>query len=253
MQRVLSRNHLRGAQEEHQIEGEDAEVDLGEAAGLRSRAEIGIEEALELREHAFDLPSLAEPALGEPAVHLTPVSSLRWAGMAAEVDRKDGQADSEFAATDGVKVFGVVRGISEESVQTESSRGVSGGLREIGRIVAGAAADDGRGDQVGGIVADDRGLQEGADSLHSPPLTREEVAADVVGFEAGGVDGTITAATEPSDRFGVTEDGVEEGGEGSFFRRRCSAFWSVVKWGTLRRPRAWRRSDHSARVRAIPR
>jgi hypothetical protein len=85
-----------------------------------------------------------------------------------------------------VVFFGIVGSISVEPSNRQVQGGLGHGGDESWGIVAGPQARLGRGDQMSGMVTDDGQLGETAKTLH-PALASQEVPADVVALQPGGV------------------------------------------------------------------
>ena len=170
---------------------EDAEQDLAALGSRVPRSQCGAEPALQPREDALRLPSLAIEVSRETPLYSAPVGRQRPASAhvpAVECDHGLGQG--QRLATEAVVVLRVVAGTAQQATHGKHPGRLAHGRRATAAILARAAGDDGTGDQVGRGVAHGRELRPVA-----PPAAKEcstpvnEVGADVLGLEPGGVDG----------------------------------------------------------------
>ena len=134
-------------------------------------------------------------------------------------------------------MFGVVAPVPQQRVQRTAGRGRPSRGLELRRVLAGAAADVGRQEQMAGRLQDDRQL--GPELLPTAlALAPDVVAAGVVGLVAGRVDGPTRFGRDQAALFSVGNGLAEQGIDPFFSRRRWAAFWRVEWSGTLVRPKA---------------
>lgn len=120
-------------------------------------------------------------------------------------------------------VLGVVGRVAQDCVEGQVGTRLAHRRREVRRVVAGPATDDGTCDQVGTGVAD-RGqlgperLPKGG--LSPPPL---EVAADMPCLQARGVDGALRTPLDQAERTRADENGGKKAFKRPPFSNRCSA------------------------------
>jgi hypothetical protein len=186
--------------------------------GSQSRSEA----ALELGEHAFGLPTLSIDPPRKTALHPTTIATADATLTAAEIHRDDGGPDAQFFAAEPMVRFGVIAGVAQQPVDRKMARRLRDGGLEVGGIVAGPRAHLGRPDEVRVVVADHGDLGPGPIPFHAA-LSVQEVPADVVTFQAGGVDAGLGLALQQASGLGSAENGVEQLIESPFFRSRCSA------------------------------
>jgi len=227
--------------------GQDAEVDFIEAGGLGSGAQVRSEQTFDLGETALDLPALPVVSLREALLHGPAKAGLRQTTPTSGIDRKNGSTDPKNRTCGAVKRFAVVSGVAHQCVRREDVGCLRDDRGEIDGVVAGTAPHHGRGDEMGFVVAQNAEFEVRRGALAAAVAAFQEVRTDVAGFHTGGVN-RGGGMGEPALPAGPSENGLLELFKDPFFRRRCSAFWSVVKWGTFCSPSAARRSDHSANV-----
>jgi hypothetical protein len=229
-------------------------------AGPQCRAQ----EPLLPRETALDLPPLAiNAAVSRPAGlaaesphHLPPVPRLGpLPARVPPVQREDRRADTQPLTGQGVVVFGVEGAVAQERIHRAAAAGGPHRRPELRRVLARAAGDVRREEQVAPSLQDGRQLGPGA---LPPPLVGllgppGEVAADVPGLEPGGVDGRPGPGRDQAARPRLGDGLPEEGIDPLFSSSRVAAFWRVEWSGTFFRPRASRNSAHSRRICSRPR
>ena len=225
--------------------GENAEGGFADAAGVAGGCQRGAEAALELGDGAFDLPALGITAAGKAALHFFAVAPGLHASCKAPIINGYGSArNAQMFAAERVKRFAVVRAIGGQGVQGQVLRRGGERVAEMAGVVGRCQIDDGTGDQVRGVLADKRQLDPRA-VLRQPRRAFQEIATDVVAFQACGVDRSEAVAGEQSAVAGGSENTSQQPFNGPFFSRRCSAFWSVVKWGKCFNSRMRRNSPNS--------
>src|SRR6266540_3373698 len=116
------------------------------------------EPSFEPREDAFGLPALAVLPTVEAADHLSPVTLPGPFARASAVEGDYRRTDAQVLAGHDVVGFGVVPAVAQHAVDVQVPTRREHRRREQRRIVTGPDAGRGGGDQMGGIVADDREL-----------------------------------------------------------------------------------------------
>jgi len=180
--------------------------------------------AFVLGDGAFGMPPAAVKPFGEPIKHPPTVRTERSVSLrAARIDRNDRRGDAEFFSAHPVMQLGVVGPVAEEPVDRQVSNGLHHGGKEIGSIVAGTVTCLQGGDQVSSMMRDNSQLGKTPELLHAP-RAGQEVAADVVAFQAGGVNRGLGPRFDQAALVGNAENSRDESVEGPFFRSRSCAF-----------------------------
>lgn len=199
---------------------------------LLGRAGPGSEERAEQSlvpgDGTLDLPPLVVDRPGEGPPQRPPVQGPRPppAGV-PRVEPEDGLRDAEVVPAQGVVVLGVVRGITQHPADPEEPGGLSDGGRELGRVLARAAAEHRPGQEVGRGVAGDRQLRPGQPGEPLVPGPPDVVAGGVPGVQPGRIDGDLGPGGGQAASAGVGEDGPLEGVEAPFLSSRAAAYARV--------------------------
>ena len=188
----------------------------------RTGGQSSSEEPLESREHAFGLPTLSIDPPGKPVLHLTTITAAGATLAAAGVHRDHGGPDAQFFATEPMVRFGVVRPVAQQTVDREVIHRLGDRGPEVRGIVTRPRTHPGGPDEVCVVVADDGELGPGPILFRAPPAM-QEIPADVMTFQAGGVNAGLGLGVQQANGLGHTENGVEQLIESPFFRSRCSA------------------------------
>ena len=192
----------------------------GVVAGPQGR----VQQALVPRDHAFDLPAMTVDSLREPAFHQPAVLGLGpTTPRVPAVQRNGGAAYPQLFSTQDVVAFAVVAGVGQQAGQTHMSDCLTHGRGELGMVVAGASHHPGASNQVGWRVTDDGQLGPAATAKTLVSTAFHEVGADVVGLQAGGVDGAFGLGSDQPALCRTLEDDAPEPVESPFFTSRCSA------------------------------
>ena len=221
--------------QEHEIVRQHPQLDLfllvDPLAGVQRRAQ----EPLLPRELALDLPPLAVDAAvfgpawlaAEPPHHLSPIPRLRpLPARVPPVQGEDRRADTQPLTGQSVVVLGVEDAVTQERVHRAAAPGGPHRRPELWRVLARAAGQVRREEQVAPGLQDRGQLGPGA---LPPPLvgllgSPGEVPADVPGLIPGGVDGRLglggDQAARPRFGDGLTQEGIDP----LFSSRRRAAF-----------------------------
>ena len=154
---------------------------------IAAAAKTGTKPTLEAGEYAFYLPTLPEFFLRKRLLHLASIWFLRnCLGTAPIIDGDDGLCHAKLFLTKAMVSFAVICGISVEGVDLDVLHRLPHHRRKVGRIVARTGADPSPGDQVRGVVANDRELGVAAIALH-PAAALKEMPTDVAALKPCGV------------------------------------------------------------------
>lgn len=190
----------------------------------RSCRHGGSQATLVLGNRALGVPATAIETLWETIKHSFAIAACGSEGpWAARVDRDHRGGDAEFFSARAMVPLGIVRAITEEPVDRQVSNGLSDRGNEVRCIVARAVAYFQRGNQVAGMMRDDGQFGKTAKLLHAARAS-QKVAADVVAFQAGGVDRGLGTLLDQAAFMGNTENSGEEPFKSPFFRSRSCAF-----------------------------
>jgi len=116
---------------------------------LTSSGEGRAETELVSREYAFDVGAMTVLSLGKSGFHQAALGSFRPSPtVVARVQGNDRAANAQFAATEGVVVFGVIPFVGQQLRQAKISGSLSNDLGEPRRILTRTSTDGDSGDQV---------------------------------------------------------------------------------------------------------
>lgn len=203
---------------------EDSDQRLGESCDLEATEEDRAQAALVSGDLALDQPTLAvEQAREASAEGATKGSQRPLAPAVASMEPDDALGDAK--GFEGVLEigFGIVAGVGQDAMERNSLMRLGDEGREVEVVRGRAHGDPGR--------QEERGLEVGHEGDFDPAGALEfprrpaisVVVADVIGVEAGGIDGGDGIVGDQATIAGASNDGVEEGVEGPFFSKRCSA------------------------------
>lgn len=185
------------SREEHQVVGEDAELALPLAGGIRPGTEGAAEPPLVPAERGLDGPPQTVHApgsaplglLAEPLDHLPPELGFGpLPALAAGVDRDDGGTHPEILPRVPVVRLGIECGVGQNPVPGDDQGRLGHDRSELGGVIRRAGGDGRPGEEVGlGVAGDGQlGPQPGR-VLAAGPL--EEVPGRVPALQPGPVDG----------------------------------------------------------------
>jgi hypothetical protein len=206
----------------------------------------------EAREHALDLPALAEDFGRKVVMHQLAIMGRRFGIASARIDRDDRGSDAEILSTERMERFGVVRRISHHALNAQMASRLADRRLKARRVIARAKSQIYAGDQVGGVVAGGREFGV-APVVLDPTLPPQKVAADVATLQAGGINAHVRRFGCQAASVCASEDSAEKIVDAPPFSSWASAFWSVVKWGTVSSARISRKSEKSLRMETMPR
>jgi len=187
-----------------------------------SSGQGGSKEPLESGHDTLGLPSLAIDPPRKPALHLATIATVDATLVAAGVHGDDGGSDAQHFATKPMDRFRVIGSVGQDTVDGEVVDRLPDGGLEIGRIVTRPQANPGGPDEVRSVVADE-GQFGPAPVLFCAALAMQEVPADVMTFQPGGVNAGLGLPVQQAKVLGDTENGPEQSIKSPFFRSRCSA------------------------------
>ena len=188
----------------------------------RTGGQGGPEEPLESGEHAFRLPALSVDPPREPVLHLTTITTIDATIAPAGVHGNHGGLDAEFFATEPMVRLGIVRPVAQQPVDREVLHRLGDRGREVRGVITGSCAHLSGPDEVRVVVADDGQLGPWPIPFHAA-LAVQEVSADVMAFQSGGINAGFTLVFQQASGLGDTENSVEQPIKSPFFRSRCSA------------------------------
>lgn len=217
-----------------------------------ARSQGASQTPLQPREDTLDLPTLPEYRAREPLGHAASIRSGRRALRPASVERDHRPTYAQLLAAHPMIFLRVEASVAQQRLdwQVHDSLAYSG--KKVRIVIARPLAHRQGRDQVGGVVRH-HGELGPQTILLNPSLSVKEMPADVVTFQAGGVDGSLDRGRGETKLGRATEDGAQERVKTPFFTSRCSAFCSVVKWGSLVSFNSRRRSEKSASICTMPR
>ena len=241
--------------------GQHAQVALPLAGLVRPAAQRRVEQPLVPREGALGLPALPvqpppfppAPALARVPQHLGAVARLGpLPPLPPAVQREEGQPDALPLPAPDVLGFGIVAAVAQQGVERAARHRRTHGRPQLRRVLAGTFVDVGGQDQVTVDLDDGRQLRPGIPpvALASAP---DEVAAEVPGFQAGGVEGPAGAAGDQAAGARPGDGGGERGIAPFCSSRRRAAFCRVEWSGTFSRANTGRKSDQSRSSASRPR
>lgn len=207
---------------------EDSDQRLGESRGLEATEEDRAQAALVSGDLALDQPALSvERARETTAEGATKGSQRPLAPAVASMEPDDALRDAKGFEGEVEIGFGIVAGVGQDAVERNPLMRLGDEGSEVGVVRSRAHGDAGR--------QEERGFEVGHEGDFDPARALEfprrpaipVVVADVTGVEAGGIDGSDGFVGDQATIAGASNDGVEEGVEGPFFSKRCSATQSV--------------------------
>ena len=203
---------------------EDSDQRLGEPCGLEAAGKNRAQAALVSGDLALDQPALSVEQPGETSAEGATKGSQRpLAPAVASMEPDDALRDTKGFEGELEIGFGIIAGIGQDAVERNPLMRLGDEGSEVGIVRSRAHRDLGR--------QEERGLEVGHESDFDPARALEfprrpaipVVVADVTGVEAGGIDGGDGLVGDQATIAGASKDGVEEGVEGPFFSKRCSA------------------------------
>jgi hypothetical protein len=163
--------------------------------GAVSGVQVRRQSTLGATEDAFHLPTSPIFLRRKVALHVAPIStSSRGLRPASVVDRNDRFGNLPVFSAATVMFFGVVGGVAEQATNPCMHNRLLHGRQKARRIVAGAATDDGRQDEVTPMI-DHNGELNVATEAACPARTStaiDEVTARIVSLKAGCVNADLT-------------------------------------------------------------
>ena len=115
---------------------------------LRPAPQVRAKASFESGDYAFDLPSLSVLATMKAANHLPAIVSVGPRAFAAAIYVDHGGADSQVLSCRDMVRFRIVTAVGEQTVDRHSATRLGQGRLEQRSILAGAAGEDSRRDQV---------------------------------------------------------------------------------------------------------
>jgi len=204
--------------------GQNSQQALALLGGVVACPQCRVESSLVPRDHALDLPAMPVNSLGETALHETSVSTLGPATPGIPAVDGDGRgANAQLLSAQDVVALAVIGGVGQQAGQADIPNGLAHGRGELRMVIAGPPDHHGTSDQVGLRMTDDRQLRP-ATTAESPVSTAfDEVGADVMGLQAGRVDGPLALGGDQAALGNSLEDDRQQAMESPFFINRPSA------------------------------
>lgn len=206
---------------------QNAQDHLDFLLGPTAAAKGGSQASLVAGDRAFDLPALAVETSVKSALHLSAVLGLGPLEGVPLASGNDRRADPEFLPAEDVVVFGVVTLVAQDAIKVNHLCRVSHGGSELRRVLRGAHADIGTGQEMAFLVADEGELGPPESRMALLPGPPDVVATDVSAFEAGGVDDAVGLLSNQLQLASAAEDISLKNSVGSFFKSRPSAYERV--------------------------
>jgi len=204
--------------------GQDSQQALAFLGGVVTGAQRRAQPSFVPRDHTLDLPAIPIDPLVESPFHLAAIPCLRPAAPGvARVQRNHRAADAQRLSAEPMIALTVVAGVGQHASQVHVADRLAHGRRELAMVVAGAANHVGGRDQMALRVTDQRQLGPAATAKTPITTAFDEVGADVVGLQAGGVNGALGLGGNQAALDGVLEDNAQEPVKSPFFISRCSA------------------------------
>jgi hypothetical protein len=166
-----------------------------DSGGVVSGVQVRRQSALGATKDAFHLPTSPVFLRGKVTLHLAAISATgRDSRSAAVVDRNDRFGNLPVFAAATMMLFGVVGSIAQQATDSCVFGGLLHGRQKAGRIIAGAATDDGRQDEVASMIDHNGELEVAAETAGSAwtSTTINEVAAGIVSFKTGRINADFT-------------------------------------------------------------
>ena len=196
-------------------------MDFGLLGFAGTPTQCGCQPPFETRDGTLDLRPLTVLDLGEPTVHLAAILGLGPAATAPFVQRDDCAADTKLLASEGMIMFGIVTGVSQQAVDGKLPRNLFQQRCPKRRVLARTIADQHVNQQMRGVVAGQRQLRPvshfvtflaGSPSIMRGAVSRVEPRRIDAGF--------FLVADQPLGGC-VPKDSCEQLGKPIFFSIRC--------------------------------
>lgn len=194
---------------------------------MAARRQCFAQATLEARKHAFSLPSLAEKVAGKSVMHQLAVRTRRRRITASVIDGDGGCGDPEVLSTERMECLAVVSRVSQNAPDGKMAGGLADCRLETRRVVRRTQRQVHSGDQMGCIVAGGGELGIRAVLLH-PPLSLQEITADMMALQTRGVDADVGCAEGQAVSIRAIENSDEQMVEPPPFSICASVFCSVV-------------------------
>ena len=203
---------------------EDSDQRLGESRDLDATGKDRAQTALVSGDLALDEPALSvEQARETSAEGATKGRQRPLAAAVAAMEPDDALRDAKGFEGEPEIGFGIIAGIGQDAVERNPLMRLGDERSEVG-VVRGRAHGDPRRQEERRLEVGHEGDFDPARALEFPRRPAiPVVVADMTGVETGGIDGGDGPVGDQATKAGASKDGVEEGVEGPFFSKRCSA------------------------------
>ena len=207
----------------------DTQQHFADSAIVSGGGESVSEQSLELREGAFNLPSLSKQFSRKIVLHFQAVlSRFHRSFITPRIDRDGGALNAQLLAAKRMKRLAVISPVCRQGFQAEVRGGLLNSFAKMAGIVGGSQVNHGRCNQVSLMFANQRQLDPAAVTLHAGALF-QKVATDITAFKSCGINRSGGGIGQQSPFSGPFKHKRQDALKGPFFSRRFSAFWSVVK------------------------
>ena len=215
---------------------------FGKACTFFAGSEGASQTSLQPREDALHMPTLPENCARKPFGHAASIGCGRRALRPARVKPDHCPTNTQLLAAHPMISLGVEAPVGQQCVDGQMRYSLAHGGNKVRPVIARSLAHRQGRDQVSGIVRHHGELGPETIPLDSS-LSVKEMPADVMAFQAGGIDGSLDRRRGETQLGCPPEDGAQESVKTPFFTSRCSAFCRVVKWGSLVSFNSRRRSE----------
>jgi len=203
---------------------QDSQQALAFLGGVVTGPQRRVQPSLVPRDHALHLPAIPVDSLVESALHLATILCFGPAPCGVTpVQRNDRTAYAQLLSAQPMIGLAVVARIGREAGQAHVADRLPHRRSKLRAVIAGAGNHNSACNQVALRVADDRQLGPAAAAKPLVSLAIHEVGADVMGLQAGRVDGTLGLGGDQAALGCPLEEDMREPVESPFFISRPSA------------------------------
>jgi len=207
--------------------GDDAKQTFAQTSLRRSTSQGRSQAAFVLREGAFGVPAPTVKPGGEAGMHPSPVAAAgtdMLVSGSATIHGDDGRADAQCFTGQTMMRFCVVAGVGQQAINGDVSYRLRHRRLKVDGVIAGAVSGRCRGDQISGMMGHHGQFGVPSVSLRTADHASQEVPADVMAFQARGVDRGLGLLVDQAAFVGNTENSGEEPLKSPFLRSRSCAF-----------------------------
>lgn len=179
------------------------------ACGVPASPQMRREPSLRAAEDTLHLPTLAVFFPGKLASQLPAVTPTAWVlWMRSSVDRNNCFTNPPVFATAPMMFFSIVRSVAKQPPNPHPFNRLPDRRQKVGSVVARAATDDSRQNQVTAVIDHHRELGPPAMARSAPwaTTTIEKVTTDITVFQPRSVDARLARSREQLQRPGTSQD-----------------------------------------------